>query len=217
MGKRVIYFMPGLAASPKIFEKLCLPEDKYKLYYLNWIKPLSIEETLANYALRMCEKIKHKQIVLVGVSFGGILIQEMAKHIDTKKLIIISSVKSHKEFPKKLKLAKKLNAHKLFPTKIISNFNFFKMFFIGKSLKKKVKLYEIYLSERDKLYLNWSLKNVLFWNQEPLNNIIHLQGTKDLIFPIKNIKNCTKIKGGTHAMIIFKARQISKIIDTILT
>jgi esterase/lipase len=31
--------------------------------------------------------------VLIGVSFGGILVQEMAKHIDARKVIIISSVK----------------------------------------------------------------------------------------------------------------------------
>jgi hypothetical protein len=218
MPKTIIYFMPGLAASPKIFENLSLPEDKYEMFFLKWIKPLSIEESLANYAMRMCEEIKHTNIVLIGVSFGGIMVQEMSKFIDVKKLIIISSVKSHKEFPTNFKFAKKLSAHKLFPTKIISNFEKFKHFFIGKSLKKKAKLYEMYLSERDELYLNWSIKNTLQWKQDkPIEGIVHIHGTKDPIFPNKNIKDYIKIKGGTHAMILMKAKQISKIIETTLT
>lgn len=218
MSKCPIYFMPGLAASAKIFENLSLPKDEFELHYLKWLKPLSIEESLANYAMRVCEEIKHKEIVLVGVSFGGILIQEMSKYVDVKKLIIISSVKSHKEFPTNFKLAKKFSAHKLFPTKVISNFDKFKQFFVGKSLKKKAKLYEMYLSERDELYLNWAVKNTLQWKQEsPIQDIVHIHGTKDPIFPNKNIKKHIKIKGGTHAMILIKAKEISKIIETTLT
>ena len=67
----------------------------------------------------MCERVKHKNPVLIGVSFGGVLVQEMAKHIDCKKIIIISSVKSNRELPKHMRLAKLTNAHKLLPTKWI--------------------------------------------------------------------------------------------------
>jgi esterase/lipase len=48
---------------------------------------------LDDYAKRIAKKIKRENPVLIGVSFGGILVQEMAKHINTRKVIIISSVK----------------------------------------------------------------------------------------------------------------------------
>ncbi|MDB2385374.1 alpha/beta hydrolase [Polaribacter sp.] len=218
MSKRPIYFMPGLAASPKIFEKLQLPENKFELHYLNWIKPLSIEETMANYAMRMCDEIKHEKPILIGVSFGGILVQEIAKYLDVEKVIIISSVKSHYEFPTNFKFAKKLRAYKLFPTKVVSNFEKFAHYFIGKSLKKKAKMYQKYLSERDELYLKWSIQNTVQWEQEtPKEDIVHIHGTKDHIFPHKNIKDFIKIKNGTHAMVLIKAKEISKIIETTLT
>jgi esterase/lipase len=41
--------------------------------------------------------------VLVGVSFGGILVQEIAAHIKARK-VIISSVRSNAEFPLRLKI-----------------------------------------------------------------------------------------------------------------
>lgn len=46
-----IYCMPGMAASPKIFEFIKLPSP-YVLHALSWIPPLK-NEPLANYALRM--------------------------------------------------------------------------------------------------------------------------------------------------------------------
>jgi pimeloyl-ACP methyl ester carboxylesterase len=62
---------------------------------------------LDEYAKRIAEKIKLENPVLIGVSFGGILVQEMA-NINTRKVIIISSVKSNLEFPRRMKIAKPL-------------------------------------------------------------------------------------------------------------
>ncbi len=54
---------------------------------------------------------------------------------------------------------------------------------------------------------------MLNWQQEKvLKNIVHIHGTKDNIFPIKHIKNSIEIEGGTHVMILTKAKEISKII-----
>jgi len=74
------------------------------------------------------------------------------------------------------------------------------------------------LSVRDEMYLKWSIKNVLKWKQnEPSKNLIHIHGTDDSVFPIKHIKNAIEIPGGTHAMILNKAKIISEIINQSLT
>jgi esterase/lipase len=218
MNKIAIYFVPGLAAGPEIFENLNLSEDKYEIHYLKWKKPLALEESISNYAMRMCEDVKEKNPVLVGVSFGGIMVQEMSKYLDTKKVILISSVKTNHELPKRFKLAKFTKAYKLFPTNIVSNFENYAKYFLGKSLKKRAKIYNKYLSVRSKTYLNWAISAVLNWEQvEAQQNVVHIHGTNDHVFPIKNIGNCIKIKDGSHVMIITKAKKISKIIEKILT
>ncbi|PWG04764.1 alpha/beta hydrolase [Polaribacter aquimarinus] len=218
MTKTPIYFVPGLAAGPEIFENLKLDDSKYELQYLKWKTPLALEETIANYAMRMCNDIKTEKPILVGVSFGGIMVQEMAKFIETKKVIIISSVKNQDELPKKFKMAKFTKIYKFFPTKVVSNFEEYAQYFLGKSLKKKAKLYKKYLSIRNETYLKWSIYNVLKWEQQNTpEDIVHIHGTKDHIFPIKKIENCIKIEGGTHVMILSKAKKISKIIDEVLT
>lgn len=218
MSKIPIYFMPGLAAGPEIFENLELDLNIYELNYLKWIKPISLDEPISNYAIRMIDEINHLNPVLIGVSFGGILVQEMSKLMDTRKIIIISSVKSNKEFPKRYKIFNTSKLYKLFPTKIVSNFESYTKFFVGKSLQKRAKLYEKYLSVRNEDYLKWSIHNVLNWQQnESIKNIIHVHGNNDQVFPIKNIKNAIVIESGTHVMILNKARRISKIIHENLT
>src|SRR5690625_7569048 len=53
-----------------------------------------------DYVKRMAKGIKHEKTILIGVSFGGVIVQEMAKLLPIEKTIIISSVKSRREFPR---------------------------------------------------------------------------------------------------------------------
>jgi esterase/lipase len=214
MQKTHVYFVPGLAANSKIFEYISLSEDHFELHFLEWLLPNSINESIQEYAQRMCNNIQHTNIILVGVSFGGIMVQEMSKLISYKKLIIISSIKSNKELPKRLKLAQITGVYKLFPSKIIANIESYEYYFFNDYLKKRAELYKIYLSIRDKQYLQWAIYNVLHWQQEkPIQNIIHIHGNDDEVFPAKHIENYIKIENGTHIMILNKAKSISKIIE----
>lgn len=213
MEKKHIYLVPGLAASSKIFENLNFPKDRFELHYLEWLLPLSENESIEEYAKRMAEFVTEENPILIGVSFGGIMVQEMSKHLKVQKIILISSIKSRSELPIRLKLIEKTYLYKLFPAKYISNIEEYSMYAFGDFAKKRVKLYKEYLSVRDEKYLNWAISNVLNWQQtEPLNNTLHIHGVEDHIFPIKHIKNCIKIEKGTHIMILNKAKSISKII-----
>ena len=199
-----IYCMPGMAASPKIFEYLKLPMN-FKIHPLSWIPPLK-DEPLGDYAKRMCLRVVHKNPILLGVSFGGILVQEMAKHISVKKIVIVSSIKSKEELPLPMKMAKRTNAHKLLPTQLIENIDHLAIFAFGKGIKKRVALYQRYLSERNSEYLNWAINALVYWDQNKFSNkLIHIHGDSDTVFPIKNLINhFIKIKGG-HAVIITKS------------
>ena len=217
MAKIQIYFVPGLAASGKIFENLKLPEDRFETHCIEWKIPYSLDESISDYAKRMCEEITHENPVLIGVSFGGIMVQEMSKHIKTKKIIIISSIKNNHELPKRLIATQITKVYKLFPAKFVENLEDYTKYFFGDFLQKRARLYKMYLSVRNPDYLHWSIYNVLHWNQkENLENIVHIHGTKDHIFPIKHIKNCIEVENGTHEMILMKAKTVSKhIIDSL--
>lgn len=215
MAKIPIYFVPGLAASKKIFEHISLPEDIYDIHFLEWILPLSVDEPIESYAHRMCEKITHTNPILVGVSFGGVMVQEMSKLIATKKIVLISSIKNRDELPTRLKLAQKTMAYKLLPVKMVENIENYDAYFFTDFLKKRSELYKTYLSVRNATYLQWAIHNVLNWEQtQTLDNILHIHGNKDEVFPFKNIQNSIEVNNGTHIMILDKAKTISKILTT---
>ncbi|SEG40561.1 alpha/beta hydrolase [Flavobacterium urumqiense] len=216
MSKIPVYLMPGLAASTAIFERIVLPEDVFEIHLLEWEIPLE-KESLTDYAKRIADKIKHPNPVLIGVSFGGILVQEMAKHIDARKVIIISSVKSNLEFPRRLKIAKSTKAYKLIPMSLILNIESLAKFSFGEKVNQRLKLYERFLSVRDIGYLNWAVEQVILWDRTVVDkNVIHIHGDMDDVFPIKYIKNCIVVKGGTHLMILNKYKWMNENLPAII-
>lgn len=197
-----VYLMPGMAANPSIFEHIKLPEDQFEIHWLEWIIPFK-DEILSNYAKRMTEQIKQDNIVLLGVSFGGILVQEMSKYVSVRKLFVVSSVTCNKQIPKRFKIAKKTKAYKLLPTQLLGNIDLLAKYAFGEFIKKRINLYRKYLSVNNKTYLDWAIKQLIYWNQEtPLDGVIQIHGDKDGVFTNSCNENCIVVKGGTHIMII---------------
>jgi|TARA_B110000977_G_scaffold62473_1_gene84983 hypothetical protein len=207
--------MPGMAASPKIFEFISLPKP-IKIHLLSWIPPLK-DEPLTDYAIRMCERVTQTNPILLGVSFGGVLVQEMSKYLPGCQVVIVSSIKSKDELPLSMKMAKKTNAHKLLPMQWINNLDNLSLFVFGEGIQKRLALYQKYLSERNPDYLSWAIDSLVNWDKTEIsNNIIHIHGEKDTVFPIKNLSHpFIKIKGG-HAAIITQAHWFNKELSKIL-
>ena len=196
--------MPGLAASPFIFEYIELPKDQFKIHWLEWLIPEQ-QETIEHYAQRMVTLIKESHVVLLGVSFGGILVQEMSRFLKVRKLIVVSSVKSYHELPKRLKVLRYTKAYKILPTQLLSNIDLLAKFSLGNTISKRIDLYKKYLSVTDKTYLDWSIEQVVNWQQEePIEHAIYIHGDNDVVFPHSCMGNCVVVKGGSHIMIINK-------------
>ncbi len=209
-----IYFVPGLAANSRIFEYLKLPDDWHP-HYIEWLVPESKDESLEHYARRMAEKVQHPDAVLVGVSFGGVMAQEIKRLIPISQCFIISSIKSRNEMPARMHFARRTGAHKLLPTSVISHVEKYEKYVFGEVLKHRIELYKKYLSMRDELYLPWAIDHIIHWDREiPDPEVVHIHGTKDGIFPVQNIRNFIPVEGGTHIMILNKARLISKLLIT---
>ncbi len=211
-----VYLMPGMGANPRIFEFISLPE-RFDVNFLSWIPPQK-NESLEHYAMRMCQRVKHQNPILIGVSFGGVLVQEMARQMDCKKIIIISSVKSNQEMPKHMKLAQVTNAYRLLPTQWIKNLETFALFVFGNRIQRRLDHYKRYLSERDPEYLSWAIDRFVKWNRNsPHKDIIHIHGAQDSIFPVKNIQDPFIKTDGDHAIILTKSDWFNKNLPKILT
>ncbi len=211
-----VYFVPGMAADVSIFEFIRLPEDRFTMHMIPWKIPEK-KETMEAYARRMSAAIKHPNSVLVGVSFGGIMVQEMSKYVPLKKVIIISSVKSKHELPARMRFLAKTKAYKLMPTGVVSKIDNWEKLAFGEFAKKRAAMYQKYLSVSDKTYLDWAIEQIVCWNQEQsMEGVVHIHGDKDIVFPIEHIEECITIENGTHVMIINRARWFNTYLPEII-
>ncbi|WP_430907385.1 alpha/beta fold hydrolase [Maribacter sp. 2-571] len=212
-----VYFMPGMAANPSIFKHIRLPKDRYRQHLLSWFVPKK-GTTLSEYAEEMAQQVEHENCVLVGVSFGGLLVQEMEPFVKPKKVIVVSSVKHESELPKRMLFAKYTKVHKLLPTGLVNNVELLAKYAFGETVPKRLALYEEYLSIRDKYYIDWSIDQIVNWkHKSPIDNLVHIHGDKDAVFPIANISECIRVKNGTHTMIIHRAKWFNDHLPTIIS
>lgn len=211
-----VYCMPGLAANPSIFEKIELPSDKFEIHWLDWLLPRP-KENLQDYCARMCKRIKHDNPVLIGVSFGGIIVQEMGQYINTRRIIIISSVKCDNELPRRMRFARLTKVFKILPTSLARHVDYLEKIAVGDFARKRAVLYKKYLSITDTRYLDWAIEHMVCWvRPEPLEGIIHIHGDADEIFPYRYIKGCIRVPGGTHVMIINRFRWFNENLEEII-
>jgi hypothetical protein len=108
-----IYFISGLGADERVFQFLDIPGVEKK--FIRWIEP-GKDESIHNYALRLTEQIERsKDIVLLGISFGGLIAQEISTIIHCKKVILVSTIRSEHELSLPMKLVRLTRVDKLFP------------------------------------------------------------------------------------------------------
>lgn len=208
----MIYFISGLGADERVFQFLDL--SKIDHYFIKWNEPLR-NQSLPSYCKKLTEQINHHQeIILIGVSFGGIIAQEISKIISCKKVIIISSVKLTSEYSWQLKLASKLQIHKIAPLWFLtlSNKLTADYYFSTQSKEESILLHQI-IKDTDPKFLVWAIDQIMNWkNNSYPKNLIHIHGESDRIFPIKYIKHVIKLPKSGHFMIVNRVMEIEQLI-----
>jgi hypothetical protein len=208
--RKTVYCISGLGADEQVFCNLHL--KGYTLKYIPWLVPHK-KETLTVYAKRMAQQIDKESPILLGVSFGGIVGIEIAKQIKLKRLIIVSSIKSTAEMPGWMKLVGKIKLNKLIPSKTYRLTEKIDYNRLGATTKEEKEMVRNYRKKADPAYLDWAIHEILNWknNWHP-DNIIHINGDKDKIFPIKKVKPTHIIKEGTHMIIYNRAKEVGELI-----
>jgi len=207
-----LYFISGLGADKRVFDKLTLPE-KYKVKHITWIAPIK-NEPIEKYAKRLSTDIDSSEpFCLIGLSFGGIMAIEIAKILSPKQTIIISSVSNHKQLPWYFIIPKILNLHVLIPTKLLKSANAIAFWAFGVKSIEDQKLLKQILNDTDVHFLRWALSKIINWKNEiVIENLSQMHGSSDNIFPIRYIKPDKTIKNGGHFMVFNMASEISAIL-----
>lgn len=206
-----IYCISGFGADERVFSRLNFGDNT--VHFISWLVP-SKNERIEDYAKRMSEKILHPNPVLVGLSFGGIMSIEIAKIIQTDKIILISSIKTLHEMPLWMKLSGKLKLDQVFPLKTFKLIEPIENYNLGLENEEELELVREYRKSIGQKYTNWAAHQILNWKNEwQPGKITHIHGGNDHIFPIKNIKADYTIPDGGHFLVMNRATQVNKFLS----
>jgi pimeloyl-ACP methyl ester carboxylesterase len=206
-----IYIFSGLGADERVFQQLNFSD--FSTTFVKWIIPQD-SETIEQYATRLLDQITTTKPILIGLSFGGLMAVEVAKQIDTQKVILLASAKTKKEIPFYYRFAGQLGLHKLLPSGLLKSSNFITNWFFGIQTTFDKQLLKQILKDTDPIFLKWAIDKVVTWSsQSKTKNIFHIHGTSDRILPLFFVNPNVKIKNGGHLMTLNKADELNKIIQ----
>jgi pimeloyl-ACP methyl ester carboxylesterase len=206
-----VYCISGLGADARVFQHLVLPG--LTLVHLPWITPVKAEPISA-YAARMAAAIRHERPILMGMSFGGIMAIEIAKHLPVHRLWLLSTVKQRSEMPAYMRFGKWLPLHKLFlplnPQRWLGpleNYN------LGVENAEEYAMVADYRRSVDTTYLRWAIDAIINWEAPaPPGNSLHIHGGRDRIFPVGLARPDHIVPGAGHMMVHNRAAEVSRLL-----
>ena len=211
---KTIYCISGLGTDERIFSKL--RPVGYCLEYIPQILP-GPQESLREYAGRLAEFIKEDNAILMGVSFGGMLGIEISKIRPLQKLIIISGIKSSDEMPRWMKVAGKLKLNRVLPVRSYKFTERIDNNRLGITTDEERELAKALREAADREHIEWAVNEIFNWRNSWIpDNVVHIHGDKDRIFPVGKIKADFIIRGATHLLIYNRADEVNKCIRKIL-
>ncbi|KFD38939.1 alpha/beta hydrolase [Schleiferia thermophila] len=215
-----VYLISGLGADQRAFS-LFTRYFQHKHTFLPWIEPLS-DEPLEAYALRMARgKIdtRFKRRIGIGLSFGGIIGRALLEKNLLTHLILISSVKSPAEFRPLFRILRVVPVYRWVPATALKKILLNSGLIIPSALRHEHQciMAEMF-AQHSASYYKWAIHTLLQMPSLPhLENIYHVHGTHDEVFPIRYICNAIEIAGGSHLMILTRGKDISRIIEQIVS
>jgi pimeloyl-ACP methyl ester carboxylesterase len=211
-----VYFISGLGADERAFYRIQLPAG-FQPVYLDWIMPLP-DEDFSAYARRFSKAIDPREdFILIGLSFGGMLATELAKLVNPRQLIIISSLSSYNELPWYFKLAGRVGLHKFLSPAIYKQATILNRFMGAGDREMKAIVYS-YVHNIDPQFIRWSLNVIVHWSHtERLQNLVHIHGSNDHLLPCKYVKANYIVEKGGHLMVMNKADEVNRILKKVLS
>jgi hypothetical protein len=207
-----LYFISGLGADERMFQRLTLPEQ-YKINHIKWPE-LSENETLHTYCLKISKLIDTSQeFSLVGLSFGGIVATEITKFLKPKVTIIISSISTRYELPIHYKIFGLLGLNKFVPAFTMNKVYPFTYWFFGVTEPTIKNLLKEVIKDTSTTFLKWAINEIFNWqNKIRPDNLYHIHGTKDKLFPFNLTKADKAVENGGHFVVYTDGNLISDLI-----
>jgi pimeloyl-ACP methyl ester carboxylesterase len=205
------YLIPGLGADERIFRRLRL---KGTVHVLAWLAPQSPTEPLPHYAARLAATVPvDVPCWLVGVSFGGLLAQEIAQLRPLARVVLISSLGSPHNLPPLLRLAGATGLHRLLPFGLLKWLPRLAQWFFGARGGTEYRLLRQILADTDASFARWATAQLLAWRGPGAPGAVRIHGTRDRLLPAGAARIDYPVPGAGHFLIVSHAARVSEVLN----
>jgi len=210
-----LVLFPGLGADARLFEpqQTAFPQ----LVVPPWIPPLK-NESLPAYAARLARTMvvsRDKPLILGGVSFGGMVAYEVARHLKPDAVVLIASCRTRHG----LRLVYRA-ASCLMPLIPLQAWSIAKLLaspvvgLVGKFRPVERTVSVAMFKEMDSSFMHWVVRAILGWHPAPLEGIrvFQIHGRRDLLIPARRVEADVVIPGGGHMINMTHAEEVNDFI-----
>jgi pimeloyl-ACP methyl ester carboxylesterase len=205
-----LYLIPGLGADKRLFAKLDLGE--HDLHFLEWPE-MPAGSALVDYARNLAARVDTtKPHVLIGVSMGGMVAQELASLTHPQKVIIVSSWKGPEEMPRSLRLLRGTHPERILTPAVLKQTLPLARWQMGVEQPEEVALFNELITVHSVEQLKAQINACITWNgpSEPVQHLVHIHGDHDRLMPIGHVHDARCIHGGSHFMVFSKAKEVGE-------
>ncbi|TSJ40106.1 alpha/beta fold hydrolase [Fluviicola chungangensis] len=216
MKKPVCYILSGLGADERVFDQIDFGD--FAPVFIPW-EPVEHSQSFESYVEQLSRQVKSTHPILIGISFGGIIAQEMSALFGNCPVLIISSIQNRSQLTPFMRFSGMVGLYKLIPIKRVLKNKRINYWLFGTKREDEKKILDRILADSDPLFTQWAIKQITTWKRtEPIPaKLLHIHGDADRIFRIGRVNPDYIIPGGTHFMTVSKHEEVSSVIREALS
>ena len=207
-----IHLIPGLGTDHRIFDRFLM--DAPDRYAHDW--PIMPEgSSLRDFAKKLAAEVDiTRPHILIGLSMGGMVVQEMAAFTKPVAVAIISSWKGPNEMPIHIRTLRGTHPERVLTKAMLLRLLPVIRWQMGVEGSDAAELLESFALASNLDRLKIQVAAVLDWEgpSQPLPNLVHIHGDNDRLMPLGSITGAHVVKGGSHFMVYQKSAEVERII-----
>ena len=212
---RIILF-PGLGADPRLYgaQRVAVPGVETPA----WIEP-RLRETLGDYARRWADRLDLREpAVLGGVSMGGMVALEMARHVGPERaraVVLIGSCRHPSAANVLLRMSERVS--RVVPDVVIGQGRRLGPVFLGRGgtipAADRALLARM-ACELPVSFIRWAARAVVEWEGcgDPGVPVHHIHGDQDWVIALRRVRPTKVVPGGAHVLNMSHPREVNAFI-----
>lgn len=207
-----LLLLPGLGADERLFapQRPAFPG----LEVPPWIEPRP-QDRLTDYADRLAERLQpQRPLILGGVSLGGMVAWELARHLRPEALVLIASCRTPRSISPVLRFCGALGGR--MPTALIQGTKPVSVFTAGRLSGggPHARLCRQMYCDSDPRFVRWASRAVVEWQPRGAadNPVFQVHGARDRIIPIRGVSADLVVSDGGHLINLTHAEVVNRFI-----